>query len=121
MHERPAPKDAEEAKRRWLFYHRPDDGTAAAFWASIGWGDVLLGCIAHGRVPASKWKFPCDEQPAHCEPVEIIWPLDLPQEVRDEVEALDEKWYFEEMAFEAADQQVQAEEETKAWEEEKWR
>ena len=100
MYEPPGPRTPEQAIVSWTARH-VDEGTPVAFWASVGDIDLLLGCVIHGRMPAAWDKFPCDEQPAYCDPVEILWPLDLPQDIRDEVEALDERWYFEEMAFEA--------------------
>lgn len=65
---------------------------------------VTLRTTVYPTVPATAF---ADEHPAHCDPVVVVSPDDLHPDLLDEIVALDERWYFEDRAFEAAERQTQ--------------
>ncbi len=97
------PINRDDAIRRWRRNAALNiDDEAVVITYPTGDEEVTLGFIVHPATRAAWYSFPGDEQPAHCEPADIIWPLKPSQGLREEVEALDSGGTFTEEAVEKA-------------------
>ena len=122
MNERSLPRQTESVKLKGLspldaglgrvfeIMHEPEEENMEPMTVRFTWEFFdtiyILETTYHPRVKAAHFTFPCDEQPAFCDPPVIISPI--PDEtvahlIEEEIEAFQEQGLWFELAEEAAD------------------